>query len=317
MLLTKPSFYIALAGITAAVVFVQVSARKAPNPGPVDAPARASYASTVAATGLIEASRENVKLAAPKGGVVRRVFVQVGDTVKTGDPLFQLDARESAARLASVEAQLVALEAQRGVDDNAVADWSDQLARFERLERDQVATTDELKRRQFALAGARARLNALEAQIRAMKAQRSLTQAEHETLTVQAPRDGKILQVNVREGEFAPAATLAEPLMLLGDVDKLQVRAEVDEQNALLVRAEAPAEASIKGHAALKMKLRFVRIEPFVLPKRNLTGDSLERVDTRVLQVIYEFERPAFPVYVGQQVDVFIERAAIPAAASR
>ena len=43
-----------------------------------------------------------------------------------------------------------------------------------------------------------------------------------------------------------------------------------------------------------RMKLRFVRIEPFVLPKRNLTGDSLERVDTRVLQVIYEFDRPKF-----------------------
>jgi HlyD family secretion protein len=45
-----------------------------------------------------------------------------------------------------------------------------------------------------------------------------------------------------------------------------------------------------------------------VVPKRSLTGDSLERVDTRVLQIIYEFSRPEFPVYVGQQVDVFIDR---------
>ena len=56
------------------------------------------------------------------------------------------------------------------------------------------------------------------------------------------------------------------------------------------------------------MPLRFVRIEPYVVPKRSLTGDSLERVDTRVLQVIYEFQRPSFPIYVGQQVDVFIRR---------
>ena len=79
-------------------------------------------------------------------------------------------------------------------------------------------------------------------------------------------------------------------------------------QTCALRSPEGAAEASLKGHAEMKMKLRFIRIEPFVIPKRNLTGDSLERVDTRVLQVIYEFDRPKFPVYVGQQVDVFIER---------
>jgi len=309
MIFKKVSFYLALAGIGAAIAFIRASGRQPSNPGPVDPPARASYAMTVAATGLIEASRENVKLAAPKAGVVTRVWVGVGDTVKAGAPLFQLDDREARARMANVEAQLLATESQRGVEQNALADWTDQLARMERLERDQVATVDELKRRQFARSGSQARLAALEAQINAMKAQLALSRTEVEILTVKAPRDGRLLQVNLREGEFAPGAALAEPLMLLGDVDKLQVRAEVDEQNALLVRPEAAAEASLKGHAKLRMKLRFVRIEPFVVPKRSLTGDSLERVDTRVLQVIYEFDRPEFPVYVGQQVDVFIERS--------
>jgi len=43
-----------------------------------------------------------------------------------------------------------------------------------------------------------------------------------------------------------------------------------------------------------------------VLPKRSLTGDTTERVDTRVLQAIYEFAPSEFPAFVGQQVDVFI-----------
>ena len=51
----------------------------------------------------------------------------------------------------------------------------------------------------------------------------------------------------------------------------------------------------------------FVRFEPFVVPKRSLTGDSTERVDTRVLQVIYRVERDDLPLFVGQQLDVFIE----------
>ena len=55
--------------------------------------------------------------------------------------------------------------------------------------------------------------------------------------------------------------------------------------------------------------LRFVRIDPFVVPKKSLTGESAERVDTRVLQIIYQLDKPVDrPLYVGQQVDVFIEK---------
>ena len=49
-------------------------------------------------------------------------------------------------------------------------------------------------------------------------------------------------------------------------------------------------------------------MEPFVVPKKSLTGDNSERVDTRVLQVIYQFDRPAGrALFVGQQMDVYID----------
>jgi HlyD family secretion protein len=96
--------------------------------------------------------------------------------------------------------------------------------------------------------------------------------------------------------------------MILGETDKLQIRADVDEQNAPLVAAHQPAVAFLKGDTKNPFPLRFVRIEPYVVPKRSLTGDSAERVDTRVLQIIFELDRPTTPVYVGQQMDVFIQR---------
>jgi multidrug efflux pump subunit AcrA (membrane-fusion protein) len=233
--------------------------------------------------------------------------------VKAGTPLFQLDDREAQARVASLAAQVDFARTSLAAQEVELADWSDQLERFRKLEREKVATDDELKRRWFAVEAARARLESTRAQIAAAERQLQQARTELAVLTVNAPRDGELLQVNVREGEFAPAAVLNEPLMLLGDVETLQIRAEVDEQNAVLVEPNRPARGSLKGHANLAMDLRFVRVEPFVIPKRSLTGDSLERVDTRVLQIIYEFDRPTFRVYVGQQVDVFIER---PAAAS-
>jgi multidrug efflux pump subunit AcrA (membrane-fusion protein) len=265
---------------------------------------------TVAAAGIVEARRENVKLAAPKGGLVTRVFMKVGVGVEAGAPLFQLDDREAQARVASISAQVDSTRAALAAQEVELADWTDQLERFKRPEREKVATGDELKRRWFVVEAARARLESTRAQIAAAEHQLRQARIELAVLMVHAPRDGELLQVNVREGEFAPAAALNEALMLLGDVETLQIRAEVDEQNAVLVEPNRPARGSLKQHADLAMDFRFVRVEPFVIPKRRLTGDSLERVDTRVLQIIYEFDHPAFRVHVGQRVDVFIERPA-------
>lgn len=94
--------------------------------------------------------------------------------------------------------------------------------------------------------------------------------------------------------------------MLLGATDPLHVRVDVDEQNAWRVTPDAPAVARIRGNATLEVPLEFVRFEPYVVPKRSLTGDPSERVDTRVLQVVYRAADAAQPMFVGQQVDVFI-----------
>jgi hypothetical protein len=68
------------------------------------------------------------------------------------------------------------------------------------------------------------------------------------------------------------------------------------------------AKAYIKGRRDVEMPLRFVRVEPFIVPKKSLTGESSEHVDTRVLQIIYRFDRPkGVGVYVGQQMDVFLD----------
>jgi multidrug efflux pump subunit AcrA (membrane-fusion protein) len=152
-----------------------------------------------------------------------------------------------------------------------------------------------------------------EADLKAAEAQVELAETNIEILTVRAPRDGVILQLNVREGEYA-GTTPTDPLMILGETDHLQIRADVDEQNAPLVVANQPAVAYLKGDTKSPIPLRFIRIEPYVVPKKSLTGDSTERVDTRVLQIIFQFERPAASVYVGQQMDVFMQRPANAAA---
>jgi hypothetical protein len=96
---------------------------------------------------------------------------------------------------------------------------------------------------------------------------------------------------------------------MLGRSKPLHVRVDVDEHEAWRVRDGAHAVGHVRGNAELKASLKFVRFEPFIVPKRSLTGDSTERVDTRVLQVIYRVERDDATLFVGQQLDVFIDAA--------
>ena len=164
-----------------------------------------------------------------------------------------------------------------------------------------------------ALAGAQQQIEVLvaqrkEAEAKLRQANATLEQArvDLEKTVVKAPIDGAILKVDVRLGEYAQAGVLSDPLMTMGSVDPLHVRVDIDETETWRVRPGRSALARLRGNPAISAPLTFVRFEPYVLPKRSLTGDPTERVDTRVLQAIYEFAPNALPAFVGQEVDVFI-----------
>jgi multidrug resistance efflux pump len=124
--------------------------------------------------------------------------------------------------------------------------------------------------------------------------------------TVVAPVDGVVLQVNLRAGERVSDRD-AKALVVLGDISTYHVRIDIDERDIPRFRRGATAKAYPRGETEHEMTMRFVRVEPLVVPKKSLTGDNTERVDTRVLQVLYAVERAEHAVYVGQQLDVFID----------
>jgi RND family efflux transporter MFP subunit len=270
-------------------------------PPPMEAPPHNPYQATVAAAGIIEAVNENVRIAPPVAGLVIKVHVAVGDQVQKGDALFELDGRELRAELLTKTASLPSAVARIAEEEIRLRDLRGQLKRLQAVKDRRAVSEDDLERKWHELSRARADLNLAQVQ-------RDEVQSLLNRLMVRAPRAGTILQVNIRGGEYAQVMP-TDPLMLLGDTESLQVRADIDEVNAPLVVPGSPAVAYLKGYTDKAIPLTFDRIEPYIVPKRSLTGDNRERVDTRVLQVIYRFEKPAFPVYVGQQIDVFIERS--------
>jgi multidrug efflux pump subunit AcrA (membrane-fusion protein) len=301
------SVWMALAGLGFAGWVLMGANRQEPMPTPVAEPPRSPYDRTVAASGIIEAVNENVRIAPPMAGLVTKVFVAVGDQVKEQVPLFQLDDRDLRAQLLTREAAIPPIHAQIDEQQYRIGDLDTQLKRLKAVHDARAVSEDDLKRTWYALEMAKRTKVRLEAGLKQAIAQRDETTMLLDRLTVRAPRGGTILQVNVRAGEYATVGGV-EPLMLLGDTQQLQVRADVDEVNAPLVAPQAAAVASLKSRAEEKIPLTFVRIEPYVVPKKSLTGENTERVDTRVLQIIYRFDRPGYPVYAGQQVDVFIQR---------
>ncbi len=115
----------------------------------------------------------------------------------------------------------------------------------------------------------------------------------------------EVLQINVRPGEYV-SNTAAVGSIILGSY-KRNIRIDIDEHDIHRYNEELPAIASLRGDPQQKFQIRFVRTEPYVVPKKSLTGDNTERVDTRVLQVIYTIENPPRRLYVGQQLDVHFE----------
>lgn len=131
-------------------------------------------------------------------------------------------------------------------------------------------------------------------------------------LQVRAPVDGTILQVNVRPGEYV-ATMPGQALIMMGSLKPLHIRVNIDEEDIPRLRLGAPARAKLRGDARQEeILMTFVRLEPYVMPKTSLTGTNIERVDTRVVQLVYAIDPEnklvrEKKVLVGQLLDVFID----------
>ena len=124
---------------------------------------------------------------------------------------------------------------------------------------------------------------------------------------MRAPVAGTVLRLQIFPGEYAQSGALATPLMVIGNDSVLYVRVDIDQSDAWRFDPPEPATASVRGNANLHAPLTYVRTDPYIVPQALLTGDATQRTDTRVLQVIYRFNRASLHAFVGQLMDVFIQ----------
>lgn len=336
---------LAVVGIILGSIAIYLSQREPPTPPIPFAPPKPPFEHNVAGEGLVEAASENIEIGTPLSEIVERVFVIGGDYVRQGMPLFQLNTTLLQARLAESKAALQVAQAEykkqldlprpedipprEAVVKQHEALLLDKVKQFEivdKLENPKAVSRDEYNQRKYAallakyeleeaeeelallLAGAWIRdLDIYRARLKEAKANVEVVEQEIERSTVRAPFDGYVLRVNIHEGEFAQASELVTPLMIFGSTGPFHIRVDIDEEDAWRVIKGAPGVAYVRGNSSLHVPLKYVRLEPYLIPKESLTGDTSERVDTRVLQVIYQFEHNDLPIYPGMLMDVFLE----------
>lgn len=299
----------------------------APRGEPPRQPAMSRPEGYVGASGIIEAAGENIAIGAGVPGIVSRVLVAPGDRVERGEPLFEIDPREARAALRvrtaeaiSAERQIASLVAAVHEARADLADRRAQAARAAAADEPGAVSAEEVSQRRFAAQAADARLARALADLARQRADAERARAQVaearialNRLVVTAPLDAQVLRVNVRPGEYAPAGQAETPLLVLGQTDPLHIRVDVDEADIPRVRSGSLAIIRLRGAPSAPIQASFVRVEPLVTAKTQLSGANTERVDTRVLQVIYAFEPGSAPVYPGQQVDVFLPAARPPA----
>ena len=300
---------LAAVGLSAMLITVAAGDKTFPVAAPLAQPARPPFTDTVSGAGIVEASTQNIAVAAPLAGVISRVNVVAGQQVAQGAPLFTLDEKPLAAEIVSREASVQVAVARVTETEAQLAEANDQLAKVRSLSDPRAISKEEIVRRETAANAATSRLKLAQASLAQARAQLKQTQVDFDRLTVRAPVAGEVLQLNARPGEFIRPGEGTAPV-ILGITRTLHVRVDVDEADAWRFKSGAKAIAYLRGNAAISVPTSFVRIEPFVTPKKSLTGASNERVDTRVLQVLFAFDRGALPIFVGQQMDVFIEATA-------
>jgi multidrug efflux pump subunit AcrA (membrane-fusion protein) len=341
---------LAVIGIFAAIYTVRKQNQPLPAPPPTVPPVASPYGDRVSGSGIVEPSSELIELGAPVSGLVEEVMVKEGQHVDKGTPLFVIDRRALTSQLGNANARLEAAkarleqakalpkpetlaQAQARADQAraAVADAQGRLDRLLAIGEAGAISRNERPTREFELANAKARmaeaeanlefvrkgtypedLRVIAADVSAADAEVTMIKTELDRCIARAPIDAHVLRIDARPGQYAAAGPGAKTQMTLGDLEPLNIRVDIDELDAWRFSEKGKAVASLRGGKQASFPLRFLRRVPLVQPKKTLSGENAERIDTRVLQVIYEFEGTGLPVAPGQMLDVFIESAGVP-----
>ena len=284
--------------------------RQNPLP-PAFTPASNPYESGIYAEGIVEAlqaSGSNVNIYPEVAGTVNQISVKEGQDIAAGAPLLSMDDSVQRATTQQAKAQIAVARASLKTAEDA---YQKQRAAADIDSR--AVSKDSLDSARDAVGLAKANLDVSQKQYETAA---SLLAKYH----IHALSAGKVISINTALGSYISAQGVYDtytqqnqPIMVIGaSGDALAVRCYIDEVllQKLPSMSDIDAYMFIRG-SNTKVPLKIVRFQPNVSPKIELSNQRAERVDVRVLPVIFSFDKPKeLTIYPGQLVDVYVGKRA-------
>jgi HlyD family secretion protein len=294
------------------------------------------------APGRVEPKSGETRITPVAAGVVAEVLVKVNDKVFPAEPLIRLNDDELRARLAAAEAQVKirlrarnderasgkAADRRRAEDalndaEHEVVDARAALDTAAAARRAGRGSEADLTNARRALSVAedlvKARTSALrsaeddaplpreaDAQLSIARAERAVARVALDKMTIRAPIAGTVLQINIKPGETAiPSAT--QPLLVIGDVSALRVRAELDDRDLGMIKVGQSVVVRMPAFPGRDMSGKVASIAPIVGPASRAARGTRNPTDVDIVEVMIDLTDVG-PLASGMQVDVYFRR---------
>jgi multidrug efflux pump subunit AcrA (membrane-fusion protein) len=258
------------------------------NANQITMPASSPFVHNISGIGFVEANSKNINIGSFEPGIVQKVLVKEGDHVEAKSPLFELDTRTAVMQVAIDDQEVKALE-QSVEAAKATLGYAEDLYNRDKQLKEGVKSRSDIKKVEFDYKKALADLNGQKIKFEQARNKYTLSLIALDKLIIKAPVAGMILKTNLVEGEYI-SNTSQTPIIIMGSLKPLFVRVQIDENDVWRFEKGSKAVGFLRSNSRVSYPLTLVRFEPYALPKSQLSGDSRELVDTRIVELVYKIE---------------------------
>jgi membrane fusion protein, macrolide-specific efflux system len=200
----------------------------------------------VTAQGKLE-PKEYVDVGAQVTGQLQKLHVEIGDIVKQGDLLAEIDPRIYASRVMADEAKINTLKAQL-IEQEAQILFADRLyERNKRMYKSQAVSQEALQSSETGIKAARAKAESIKAQLKEIQSTLSGDRANLGFTKIYAPMDGTVVQQSARAGQTLNANQQTPTIMQLAKLDKMTVRSQTAEADIMRIKPGLPVYFTTLG----------------------------------------------------------------------
>ena len=215
----------------------------------------------VLASGTLKPTRLTA-VGAQVSGRITALNVRVGDTVKAGDVIAQIDPVTKQNDLRNSEASLKNYRAQKLEKEAALVLAEANLARQQATLAQRATSRSDFDSADSTVRQTRAQIAALEALIVGAEASVETARVNLDYTRITAPIDGTVLATVVQEGQTVNAVQSAPTIVVLGQLETMTVRAEISEADIVKVKPGQPLYFTILGDQDHRYEARLEQIEP-------------------------------------------------------